>query len=238
MDKLYLKQTLQTLENNIGVAIDADHAYGSQCTDIIKFFTQLLIGRLVRAGGGAKDFWTSTDPFFTQMCERIDYKNMVEWKKGDIIIWNKYKGNPYGHTAIVAENAPITALPITYGQNGFDKNTTLTKGPTIMASKMNVCLGVYRIKDKYLKNPRMKELIAKNKGSVGAGTGLLASPAYIDETEIVIHQLAPTGIFGFTPDQIAMFLVIAVIPWLVGIILKNKDKLIRDVEKLTGLDLS
>lgn len=108
-------------KNTNGKAYDIDHAYGVQCVDGIKKFTQDVYGEsnFTCGNGWAYGLWTNygtngVEKYFKQY-------SFNDVKEGDWIIWNKgSKQAPKSHVAMFMKkvnNKTITA----YGQNQAGK---------------------------------------------------------------------------------------------------------------------
>lgn len=78
---------------------DYDSTYGPQCKDLFNFYNKEVVGGQ-RIYGDAKDLWNNATAlkFYTQIPNTLTFVP----KEGDVMIWPAWKGNPYGHVAIVS----------------------------------------------------------------------------------------------------------------------------------------
>ena len=149
--KVNLHKLCEELRALEGTGLNPDNYAGFQCADVPKWLVLKILGRLFVIGGGAWKMWNSTDPFFTEMCEKIPKADMTEWREGDIIVEDKTPQNKWGHTAVVLEDMPAydgdkMNRPEVAEQNGFKP----TQGLKIRQLRSTAyLLGVYRLKSQY-----------------------------------------------------------------------------------------
>ena len=83
-----------------GKFIDFDYVYGNQCKDLIQKYVTECLALPPLPQGNACDMWTNYQKdLYTR------YYNFP-WaipKKGDIMIWGPWVGNPYGHISIYVD---------------------------------------------------------------------------------------------------------------------------------------
>lgn len=87
----------------LGKKADFDGAYGGQCVDLFRFYVKEVLSRpQPRSVKGAKDFWFKfeQDPNLKNFYTRIPNTITAVPQKGDVMIWDAYSGNPYGHVSI------------------------------------------------------------------------------------------------------------------------------------------
>jgi len=106
----------------IGRKIDVDRAYGDQCVDVIMDYSQYcfpghrwpeLIGY-----GNAKDlFRASNAKYWNKVVNNPKDSKQVP-PQGAAIVYNGFKGNPYGHIAVV-DSSNVRGVNVVE-QNGFN----------------------------------------------------------------------------------------------------------------------
>lgn len=87
----------------LGKKVDWDGAYAGQCVDLFRQYVNDVLGLQQPKGVvGAKDFWTNyeTDPILNKNFKKIANTPTGVPQEGDVIIWDAYTGNPYGHISI------------------------------------------------------------------------------------------------------------------------------------------
>lgn len=88
-----------------------------QCVDVIRKYLVESVGcKLV--GGNARDYWYNydLDPTLKKHFTRIKNTVTAVPKLGDIIIWDAWRKNPYGHIAICSASAGLIYF------TSFDQN--------------------------------------------------------------------------------------------------------------------
>lgn len=80
-----------------GKYVDWDGFYGYQCVDWYRQYCHELGLEQSIGVGGAKDIW---DTYKKEDFERIKNDPSAVPQLGDIIIWDAYSGNPYGHVGV------------------------------------------------------------------------------------------------------------------------------------------
>jgi hypothetical protein len=88
----------------LGKKVDYDGAYAGQCVDLFRQYNKDVLGLKVQPKGvsGAKDFWYGydNDPVLKANFKKIPNSPTGVPAYGDVIIWDKWSTNPYGHIAI------------------------------------------------------------------------------------------------------------------------------------------
>jgi hypothetical protein len=90
----------------LGKKVDWDGAYAGQCVDLFRQYVNDVLGLQQPKGVvGAKDFWTNyeTDPILKENFTKILNTPEGIPLKGDVMIWDAWTSNPYGHIAIFIE---------------------------------------------------------------------------------------------------------------------------------------
>jgi hypothetical protein len=99
--------------------LDWDGKFGCQCVDAARYYFAEVCGLKQQPAGvkGARDFYLNfeKDPVLVEHFEKIPNTPEFIPKPGDIVIWDKTPGNPYGHIAIFF-NGDVKAF------NSFDQN--------------------------------------------------------------------------------------------------------------------
>lgn len=96
----------QFFEKYNGKGIDFDGAFGNQCVDLYRQYVKEVIQALQSAPVvGAKDIWVTYD--------KKAFKAIKNTPKGipqlgDIVIWQAFSGNKYGHVAIFSKGTAKT----------------------------------------------------------------------------------------------------------------------------------
>ena len=86
-----------------GKKVDFDNAFGGQCVDLFRFYAKEVLGvQQALPVVGAKDFYAN---YKKDLNLRNSYKQILNTpeailQEADIIIWDKWSTNPYGHIAI------------------------------------------------------------------------------------------------------------------------------------------
>jgi hypothetical protein len=96
-----------TLDNFVktylGKKVDFDGYYGGQCVDLFRQYVKDVLDKPQPKGvQGAKDFWKnySTDANLKNNFTKIANTPEAVPQKGDVIIWDSWTGNDFGHVAI------------------------------------------------------------------------------------------------------------------------------------------
>ena len=102
-------------------SVDYDKKYGAQCVDLIRQYTQeVLHVPQIEGMEGAKDAYLKYNerPITEKYFERIPATKR-DYKRGDLIIWDKSGNNPYGHIAIIVEATKDFVL--VFEQDGYNQ---------------------------------------------------------------------------------------------------------------------
>lgn len=90
-------------EKYLGKKVDWDGAYGGQCVDLFRqYVNDVLSLKQPKGVVGAKDFWTNyeTDPILKDNFTKIPNTPTGVPQEGDVMIWDAWSSNKYGHIAI------------------------------------------------------------------------------------------------------------------------------------------
>lgn len=92
------------MKKYIGHSIDFDHVAGVQCVDLVKLYLNEVCNipknKLVNMGN-AEAYWNNFNNIEAfQDFEKIKNSPNFVPKQGDIMVWNKRRGNGAGHVAI------------------------------------------------------------------------------------------------------------------------------------------
>ena len=99
-------------------ANDYDKTYWMQCTDIVKQYSQDVLGvQLWTFNGSAINAWNTWSPF-NQRLEKIENYDSFIPKVWDIVFFNKTASNKYWHVAIVSNWTTVNSLKV-IEQNGW-----------------------------------------------------------------------------------------------------------------------
>lgn len=106
----------------IGRHIDVDHAYGAQCVDVALDYAQYCFPghswRELLGYGNAKDLFKASNPkYWSKVVNNPNNAKQVP-PQGSVIIYNAFRGNPYGHIAVVDSSNARGVNVIE--QNGFN----------------------------------------------------------------------------------------------------------------------
>lgn len=79
-----------------------------QCVEFVKrYYYEFYNHKMPNAGGNARDFFDKRlgDKAFNNKRGLMQYRNVREYapKVGDLLVYDSYPGNPYGHVTIIAE---------------------------------------------------------------------------------------------------------------------------------------
>ena len=130
-----------------GKGTDYDGAYGVQCVDLIKAYLKKVFNISPGAWGNAHAYY---DNFYSisglyKNFTRITNTASFVPQKGDIIVWRKGTGFPYGHIAI-CNGEGTTNWFKSYDQNWTGKNDKCT----LITHNYNMVAGVLRPKNQSL----------------------------------------------------------------------------------------
>lgn len=86
--------------NNVGVYIDEDRSYGSQCWDVVAKYARVEYGcpSFPTVSGGAEGLYRI---FAYPIPNFFDKVSRDDLRKGDIVVWSADFYPPFGHTAVV-----------------------------------------------------------------------------------------------------------------------------------------
>lgn len=79
-----------------------------QCVEFVKrYYYEYYSHKMPNAGGNARDFFDKKlgDKAYNHKRGLMQYRNVREYapKVGDLLVYDSYPGNPYGHVTIIAE---------------------------------------------------------------------------------------------------------------------------------------
>jgi len=133
------------IKKYVGKATDYDGAYKAQCVDLIKAYLHDGWGLNPGAWGNAHAYYDNFNnrPELTKHFTRIANTSSLVPQKGDIVVWKKGSGFPYGHIAI-ATGEGNTSWFTSYDQNWTGRNDACTK----IKHNYNMVSGVLRPKDR------------------------------------------------------------------------------------------
>ena len=142
----------------------AEPDYTPQCVVVDKYWIRFNVGKPVAIHtGNAYEIWTKDT--LSKWCIKIPLTSLKPGiRPGDMIVWDKYPGNEYGHTAIYCNSDGIFRDTIkVIEQDGSNPNTKVG----IKDRHTKHILGAVRLKPEYDKNPRSIHNISQvNKPSV------------------------------------------------------------------------
>lgn len=103
-----------------GLPVDDDLAYGNQCVDLYRKLCKFIKANIVPAGYAA-NIWNTYD---TSKFERIQNSFWFIPKKGDVMIWPAWQGNPSGHVSVVKSGTlwNFTSMDINWPTEGYWKD--------------------------------------------------------------------------------------------------------------------
>jgi len=96
----------QFVERWLGKKADYDGHYGGQCVDLFRYYVDEVLGfDQPFPVQGAKDFWYhfDTDNALNGKFTRIENTPDAIPQKGDVVIWDAWSTNEFGHVAIFLE---------------------------------------------------------------------------------------------------------------------------------------
>ena len=130
-----------------GKGTDYDGAYGVQCVDLIKAYLKKVFNISPGAWGNAHAYYDNfySIPGLYNNFTRITNTASFVPQKGDIIVWRKGTGFPYGHIAI-CNGEGTTSWFKSYDQNWTGKNDKCT----LITHNYNMVAGVLRPKNQSL----------------------------------------------------------------------------------------
>lgn len=82
-----------------------------QCVEFVKrYYYQVYKHKMPNTQGNARDFFDKklADRAYNKKRGLMQYRNVREYvpKAGDLLVYDSYPGNPFGHVAIIAEVGP------------------------------------------------------------------------------------------------------------------------------------
>ena len=82
-----------------------------QCVEFVKrYYYQVYHHKMPNTQGNARDFFDKklADRAYNKKRGLMQYRNVREYipKAGDLLVYDSYPGNPFGHVAIIAEVGP------------------------------------------------------------------------------------------------------------------------------------
>lgn len=113
----------------LGKSTDWDGAYGTQCVDLIKAYLYECFGIKAGSWGNAKYYWLNFNlhSALKNNFNRIAYTKGMQFKAGDIVVWNAGIGSSgCGHIAIATGEYNSSGF-YTYDQNWNGKNMKKVK---------------------------------------------------------------------------------------------------------------
>ena len=133
------------IRSHVGKGTDYDKAYSIQCVDLIKAYLHDGWGLNPGAWGNAHAYYDNFNnrPELTKHFTRIANTPSFVPQKGDIVVWKKGSGFPYGHIAIATGEGNTTWFT-SYDQNWTGRNDACTK----IKHNYNMVSGVLRPKDR------------------------------------------------------------------------------------------
>lgn len=146
----------------LGKKIDWDGYYGGQCVDLFRQYVDDVLDVPQPKGvRGAKDFWYNyeIDQNLKNYYERIPNTTTFVPLNGDVVIWDKWSGNEFGHVAVFIEG-DVNSF------TSFDQNyPTLSKCTKTKHNYLNPkVLGVLRPKKQTPVVPCGKQIISYGDG--------------------------------------------------------------------------
>lgn len=105
------QKMIQAMKSMLGKSIDYDKAYWFQCLDYIRWYADYIWKPIWTFSGSAYNGWQTGSPFKGTTWKRVEYKKWTIAPRWSIIFFDKVKGNPYGHVAIV-QNANINEVEV------------------------------------------------------------------------------------------------------------------------------
>ncbi len=87
---------LNWIQSSIGKQFDTDGKHGFQCKDYANAYSAFL-GHELQPSNAAETWKITQDPFW----QKVEFSPGLVPHPGDIVIWNAWKDNPYGHIAVV-----------------------------------------------------------------------------------------------------------------------------------------
>lgn len=105
------------IKTYLGKKVDYDKKYGFQCVDLYRqYLKDVLEVPQTPAIEGAKDIFDNHGEL-----KVTPESSLADYTRGDILIWNKSKTNPYGHVAILVD-IYNTKYFIVLEQDGFSQD--------------------------------------------------------------------------------------------------------------------
>lgn len=112
-------QAIDWINQSIGKHYNPDGAYGYQCKDYADAYATAVFGSWVNTlrPNNAKDAFDGANPdFFYKIRNNPNDANLIP-EPGDIIVYNGWSANPYGHIAVVIDANTTGATVVE--QDGF-----------------------------------------------------------------------------------------------------------------------
>ena len=133
------------IKARVGKGIDYDGAYGVQCTDLIKKYLHDVWGINPGSWGNAHAYYDNFNsrPELVKHFTRIKNTPDLVPLKGDIVVWGKGSGFPYGHVGIATGEGDVNRFT-SYDQNRTGKNDACT----MIKHDYRMVAGVLRPKDR------------------------------------------------------------------------------------------
>ena len=103
------------LLGSIGKTYDGDGAHGAQCKDYANAYSQWL-GHPLQPSDAAEAWAIKQDSFWV----KVPYKTGEKPNQGDIVVWDSWKQNSYGHIAVVLDASEDSFRSV--DQNWKDSN--------------------------------------------------------------------------------------------------------------------
>ena len=113
------------LKQSIGKAYDGDSSYGPQCKDFVNAYAEWL-GHPLKPSNAAETWDTEQDSFWNKIAYSTEHVPFV----GDIVIWDAWKENQYGHIAVVLDASADIFRSV--DQNWKDSNLETGSPATII----------------------------------------------------------------------------------------------------------
>ena len=107
----------QFIKNNQGKKVDFDGKYGAQCVDLYRAYCRDVLDIQQTPGVvGAKDIITKPG-----VLEVTRDSVLADYSRGDVLVWDATKTNPYGHVAILVE-VYNTKYFLVFEQDGYKQD--------------------------------------------------------------------------------------------------------------------
>ena len=107
----------QFIKTNQGKKVDFDGKYGAQCVDLFRaYLRDVLDVQQTPSVAGAKDIITKPG-----VLEVTRDSVLADYSRGDILVWDATKSNPYGHVAILVA-VYNTKYFVVFEQDGYKQD--------------------------------------------------------------------------------------------------------------------